>query len=290
MPDYYTCSYGGIVLDAITISDDMGRALLTLEPASGQGGKLLDRGQRLRRSRVRIRFVRRDHADNPLHRRRALAALADGQSRLFRHPVDGTWPAKIGDIQAEREKGIDILDVTFLEDRDSNLAPQGPGPGALPRAGADTVRVQAARTDATLATLGERTHVTAAAVDLAETWQTATPIEARQVYTDLAGVTAAIDTEITRLDASHDLARFPAWVALQELASELGRAGAAATAETAATFELVLGQPTNLLALCATTYGAADCIQRYQQARALNRIDTPLSVPAGTRLVLPLVK
>lgn len=289
MPDYYTCSYGGVILDAITVSDDMGRELLSLAPSSGDGGQLLDRGPRLRRSRVRIHFVRRDDADSPLRRRRDFAALADGQSRLFRHPVDGTWPAKIGDIQAERAKGIDTLDVTFMEDRDSDLAPQAPGPGALPRAGADTVRVQAARTDAALAAIGDSTHITAAAVDLAETWQTAAPIEARQVYTDLAGVTATIDTEITRLGASRDLQRFPAWVALQELASELARAATAATAETSSTFELVLGQPTSLLALCATTYGTTEAVQRYQQARALNRIDTPLSVPAGTRLILPLV-
>lgn len=289
MAGLFPITFGGEVLDAVAIDESAGRELLSLEPTSGAGGRLLDRGPRVRRTRVRLLFAQRagEEPDDPVERRRAFEALADGVTRLFSHPIHGSYPAKASIEREQVEPGLDEIEVLFIEDRDSDLSPARPGAGRLPRAGAQTVAVAAERVTEQLDALGEASEVPGACVELAETWTEAGQTDARQVYVDLGAQSAAIETEIARLGAGSDLDRYALFVRWLELASELARAAEAATAATAATFELRVTETTNLIALCAGLYGAEEALDRYEQARALNRIDTPLSVPAGAVLVLP---
>jgi len=93
----YEASYGGVRLDIVAMADAMSRRVSAHRPTRGQGALLQNRGRDERRTRCTVEFFDRGGGDDPLARRRAFLALASGgKAQLFTHPVDGTWPARIG--------------------------------------------------------------------------------------------------------------------------------------------------------------------------------------------------
>ena len=72
------------------------------------------------------------------------------------------------------------------------------------------------------------------------------------------------------------------------LVRALRQAAEAATRRTAVTTTITLDQAMGLLPLCASI-DPARALEYYEGIRALNRIDTPALVPAGTRLVVPVL-
>ncbi len=285
--------YAGQVLDAVQETQDAGRDLAVHEPVYGDGGMALDRGPRLRRTRLRIEWLARDSADDVLARRNEFLSVVDGQRHLYQSPLDGTWFAVVNDVHHSLEAGIATSDVDLMEDqRDQSNDVVSSAAGVLARAGAQSVSVAAIEVSALLAEMGEPVAVADNAVSLAESWELATQadtLSARDVYADLQAQTTAIDGEARRLNVSENLDRYRLHIALYILSHELRRAAETATADTAHTFEVRVLETTSLLALCDAIYGGSNAIDRYRQVRALQRIDTPLAIPAGTVLLAPVV-
>lgn len=291
----FQLQWGDQVLDALTVSDERGRDLLELRPANGSGGRTFDSGPVLRRSSVMITWTPRDDADDPLARRQAfLEAVATGETRLFVHPLDGIIAAKVGRVSTSNGPDDPVDSVELVEDPGGSFAPLEPSAAVQPRAGAETVRVAAERVELALEPIGETSTIPAESAALAESWaarvdQTDAPVDARRVYRELEAQTSAIDAEIVRLRAAEDLGRYHVYLAFTALGAELGRAAEAATSETSSSFSVTVESDSALLALALDLGGPAKAVRLAAGIRALNRIDTPALVPAGTFLQVPVL-
>jgi hypothetical protein len=292
----FTVTWGTFELDCLSTSEARGRSLVELVPVSGTGGLVIDSGPAPRKAELTLCWVRHSETDDPLARRdEFLAAVAEGISRVFVHPLDGAvYQAKVGDYQERTDSSSAVMDeVTFLEDRETEFAPEQPGAGVEPTAGAQAVSVAADTANAALAVLALESSEPEACRALAESWrdrgnETGTVVDARRVAAELEARTSALAQEIERLALTGSNARFDAYLALVQLASALRQAAASATQRTAQSTTLTVESPTSLLAFCASV-DPANAMALYDGARALNRIDTPLRVPAGTTLRLPVL-
>jgi hypothetical protein len=292
----FTVTWGAFELDCLHTTEARGRSLVELVPVSGTGGLVLDAGPAPRKAQLTLCWVARSDTDDPLARRdELLAAIAEGVSRVFVHPLDGAvYQAKVGDYQERTDASSAVIDeVEFLEDRETVFEPEQPGAGVEPTAGAQSVGVAADNANAALAGLALESSEPEACRALAEAWrdrvnETGTVVDARRVAAELAARTSALAQEITRLGLALANARFAAYLALVQLASALRLAAAGATQRTVLSTTLTVETPTSLLAFCASV-GPANALALYDGARALNRIDTPLRVPAGTTLRLPVL-
>ncbi len=153
--------------------------------------------------------------------------------------------------------------------------------------------VAADNADTALAALALESSEPAAARALAEDWRdrsnaTNTVVDARRVDAELAARTAAIDTEIRTLGLAETNTGYAAYLAFVQLASALRQAAGSATRRTTFTTVVTLDTPTSLLAFCASV-DPLNAQLLYDGARALNRIDTPLRLPAGTTLIFPVL-
>lgn len=287
--------WGDQVLDALTVSDERGRDLLELRPANGSGGRTFDSGPVLRRSTVLLTWTSRDDGDDPLARRQAfLEAVDAGETRLFVHPIEGAIAAKVGRVTGQNGAGDAQDTVEFVEDPATRFAPVEPAASVQPRAGTETVRVAAQRVELALEPIGEASLVPAESTALAESWtarvdETDEPVDARRVYRELEAATSAIDAELARLRAGQVLARYHLYLAFVALGAELARAAEAATSETASSFPITVERAGGLIALALDLGGPAKAVRLAAGMRALNRIDTPALVPAGTRLLVPVL-
>jgi hypothetical protein len=296
MAGRFALRWGEFELDALVTGEVRGRDLVELRPMSGGGGLTLDSGPTLRRCTVTLLWVSHDTADDPLARREAfLAAVTEGNARTFVHPLDGAvYAARVGQHQeSNRPDSTPEDQVEFVEDPSSTFSPTEPGAGVEPTAGAQNVAVAAQRADDELAKLELESSEPAAAAALAESWEeradeTNTVVDARRVATELDSRTSGINAEVQRLELSSTPARYQAYVAMLELASALRQAAAAATQRTAVTTTITLDTATGLLPLCASIDPEL-ATELYHGIRALNQIDTPMLVPAGTRLVVPVL-
>ena len=290
----YQCQWGPFEIDVVMMSDEHGRDLLELRPTNGHGGLNLDSGRVLRRSSVTIVWAPRADTDDPLMRRQEfMQAVNAGLARLFVHPLDGVYKAKAGRVSTSNGPGDPEDVIEFIEEPDNSFEPIEPGASVHPRAGAHGVSNAAKRVDRELKTIGETSPVTHDSVALAESWadraqDTDAPVDARHVYREREAQFRAIEVEIGRLRAASELGRYQLYLALLALGTSLGRAAESATAETASSFALVVERNTSLMALSLSLFGPENGVRMAAGIRALNRIDTPALVPAGTTLQVPV--
>jgi hypothetical protein len=186
-----------------------------------------------------------------------------------------------------------VDNVTFVEDRATDFSPQPVGTGIEPSAGAQSVAVAASQVNAELAALALESDEPDAAAALADDWaarsqETATVVDARRVQTERDQRLDGIDSEVERLELTTRTDRYGAYIAMVSLSTALRKAAQAATQATSVTRTETIGLPLSLRALAASIDPEkADVI--YDGIRALNRIDTPLLIPAGTTLLIPIL-
>jgi hypothetical protein len=288
-------TWGELALDCLYTTEARGRSLVELVPVSGTGGLVIDAGPEPRKAQLTIIWVARTDSDDPLARRdELLAAVAEGVSRLFVHPLDGAvYQAKVGSYTERVDASSAVVDeVEFVEDRETEFEPELPGAGVEPTAGAQSVSVAADNVNAALAVLGLESSEPEAARALAEDWrdrssETNTVVDARRIDADLAARTSAIAAELARMDLAGSNARYAAYLGFVQLASALRKAASSATRKTLFSTTVTIESPTSLLAFCASV-DPERAQELYDGARALNRIDTPLRLEAGTTLRFPV--
>lgn len=293
----FTCSWGPHVLDVSSYMERRGRDLLELLPASGPGGEVIDSGPARRQLQAVLQWLPTPEDTSALDRRDDfLTSIAAGKSLLLIHPLDGgVYLAKIGEHTEAVESATNAVidNVTFVEDRASDFAPQPVGTGIEPSAGAQSVAVAASLVNAELAALTLESDEPDAAAALADDWAarsqaTATVVDARRVQTERDQRLDGIDSEVERLELTTRTDRYQAYIALVSLSTALRRAAQAATQSTSVTRTETIGLPLSLRALAASIDAEkADVL--YDGIRALNRIDTPLLIPAGTVLLIPVL-
>jgi hypothetical protein len=292
----YSITWGDLTLDCLLTTEARGRSLVELVPVSGTGGLVLDAGPEPRKAQLTICWVARSDTDDPLARRdEFLAAVAEGVSRLFVHPLEGAvYQAKVGSYTERTDASSVVVDeVELVEDRETEFEPELPGAGVEPAAGAESVAVAADNVNAALAALALESEEPEAARALAADWrdrstETNTVVDSRRIDADLTARLTAMATEIERLGLASSNARYGAYLGFVQLASALRQAAASATQKTSYTTTVTIATPTSLLAFCASV-DPARAQDLYDGARALNRIDTPLRLEAGTALRFPVL-
>lgn len=289
-------AWGTQVLDASSTQLEHGRAVTELVPAVGDGGAVLDSGPQNRRLRARIQWIPRDgetDADALGRRDAFLASVTEGDARLLVDAVDGeVFAARVADISTSNAPQAALTDdVDFVEDRSTTFAPRDPNVGAEPRAGAEAVQVAADLADAALADVGLESPEPQRAAATAAEWadrasDSDAVVDARRVSAELdARVTGLGDTRST-LGLASTVETGAAEVAVLRVEAALRLAAAAATRTTALSQEITLPRATSLLGLCAQI-DPARARALYDGARALQRLDAVLAIPAGTVVRIP---
>ena len=287
MSEFYDSKFGGERLWISSIETDKGRSLVIHEPSAGSNYTTQDRGPNLGRVTATILFDDFPTDDrDPLTRWRALAALVDGKPHLFSHPNAGSFMAlaenvtELGDsnsvltCQATFVPVTDVATVTTIA-----VASQA-------SAGGNGVASASDAYAAALADVGG-SGVGGSAAGVVDGWQASADTSPRQVMGDTARVTADLYDEAAQYD--DDLAQWEAQRATLLLADAVRVAADAQLAESATTFAVRLSDQTALRALVAAVYGASEADERYVQVLALNDVQNPAAMPAGTELLMPMV-
>lgn len=283
---YYSSSYGDVRLFLSAITTDRTRTQVVHELSSGDEHVVQDRGRAPLRTRCTVLFARMREDDlEPLERCRRLQEIVDDQPRIFRHPTSGSYLARIGafseqiDSSGQITAELEVIQVAPIE------AVAGAGAGALTATGEGAVDAAADALSAELAELDMESPLleqTKAAVD---GWTEDEQVDTRRVLTEVGSLTASLGALAATLE--QDIGLWPAYCRTVLLAEAVRAAGDAATSDTAQTFVVHIAAPVALRAVLASVYSADECDARFQQAMALNDIDTPAWLEPGTELLLP---
>lgn len=281
--------FGDQVIDAVSIADSRGRAFIAQMPARGAGGALFDQGPELRECRLQVRWVKRHADDDPGTRRRALLALADGQTWLFCHPVDGEFPAKMSIESESRESGRISTDIRIVEDRGDPRHTRAAAPGVTVQSAVEAVQGRARAAEKALTDHGLPAAVATDSAARARSWNVPGGPLAADVQTDASRQFAAIQASLADSGAARDPARMDVYWALLDLAAAVADAAEIVTSPSGrGLVELRLHEPATLLALCARLYGGADARAGAAEILRLNpHVRSANAVPAHIPLVVP---
>lgn len=285
--EYLDAQFGPVRLWASRISTTNGRALVIHSPTTGDEHDVQDHGLELRPVTLSLLFDDMpDETASPRERFDQLLALhLAGEPQIFRHPLLGSYRAKIGRFDHDLEGAVITADIEVVP-IGAIATTQATNTGAAPATGEDAVNFAADRADAELEAVGLETPATDAAREAVEAWQEP-DVGARRVLVDVGQVSELIGSEIVRLRLSRSLALWPAHRALLVLGESFAAAARAATADVSRLMVVRTGRPIALNALLANIYGAREVPRRRVQALDLNDLPTPGWIPIGTELRLP---
>lgn len=285
MTRFMTIRWGELVLDDVQVSTARQRGLVTQLPARGRGGFVQDRGPELRDCRVTVQWTKRSNDDDPQARYRKLLALDDGKTRLFVHPIDGAFPAKMSiEDESIQQRQIDVV-VRFVEDRGSVGSNSA---GITVHAAVEAAQKRADDAGRTLAAAGLPTDVAEQSAALATGWLESTPV-ADDVHTGLSRQTAAIGEAIRTQQLEYKPGKLDAYLSLLALSAALTDAASVVTAASPSLVRLEIGAPGTLLALAASLYGGKVAARRAEEIMRLNSLRSSNVIAAGTTLMVPSV-
>ena len=285
MTRFTNIRWGDLALDDVQVSTSRARGLLAQLPARGTGGFVQDRGPELRECRVTVQWTKRHKDDDPVARYRKLLALHDGKTRLFVHPLDGAFPAKLSIEDESIQAGQVDAVLRFVEDRGHAR----PAPGKqTAHAAIEAVQQRAQDAKAALEAAGLPAKVADESRELAASWAEASP-PAAEVHTGLSRQTAAIGDFVQASGAERDPAKLDAYFALLALSASLADAAEIVTASSPSLIELEIAEPVTLLSLSAALYGGQEAARRAREIMQLNLLRSANVIAAGTTLTVPSV-
>lgn len=288
---YYQSAFGGLRLWLGSISTERSRSQVVHELSAGDEYVVQDRGRGPRRVRCQVLFDWMDGDDlSPLERARKLQALVDDQPRLFTHPIDGTFLARVGPFNDQLDSsGTLTAQLDFIAVSDVQpISPNGAGgiPPSVDGAVASAAAALQFEVDGLTLEDSDPALLAQQAADAAQDWATSDNLNARDVLAQTGSLTSSLGAQADSM--SNDISLWSAFKATVLLAETVRVAAQAATAGTAATFLLRIGSPVALRALLASVYPADEAAARYDQVMQLNDIATPAWLAAGAELQLPL--
>ncbi len=286
---YFEASYGGIPLQATSLSTQRGRDINVQSPSRGNKHTLDDRGLRQHVTAYAIRFNDVPGLAPYLDRYDEFLRVAESeQSQIFSHSVDGSYRAKIGPIDAEHDDAaleVRLTCTVYREDEPRQVFPVGAG--AAPVAGVESVTVAAAAADEQLADLELESDVPSDMVDAVTEWSEAEDLDSNDVFLRVASLTAELDEEVATLELAGDLDSWQAYETMMLLRYSLARAAEAFTSDAEIIVDAIVDEPRPLLAIAAELYGAEQAQSRADEIARTNRVRTPGLVPRGTTLKIP---
>lgn len=287
---YYASKWGDIRLWISDIKVTRGRDIVEHEMSKGDDHPIQDRGAAMVRSSLTILFdwMVGEPDLAPLDRLRRFVASIDGESRLFQHPVEGSFLARIKNFEyAIDSSGVITGTGEILPAGDvTPLAPAGSD--GIPASGAGAVDAAADAADIEFNEVNfEGRNVPEAARLAANNWATTDDLNPRAVLAETGSLTSDLGELADALEGS--LVTWQAFKAVVLLAEAVRAAAETATSDTAATFIARIGSTIALRAFVAGLYGAEFAEIRYRQVLQLNDVANPAWLEPGTELVMPQV-
>lgn len=283
---YYAAAWGGLRLWVSSLRYAAGRDVVVHDPSSGSGFITQDRGPALARASMSLMFAAfPGETTSGLDRLRALQALvADGLPRVFTHPVNGSYLARISSLDVDLDASGPPTASCELIPTEQVAAVTAVGGGLVDIWGTGGIMAAADALDAELAAVGMTSPVTADARAAAAAWDD-NPAS-RDVLVTVERLTSTISDEIEAGALDADLALWSALKAYVLLGDAIRTGAVAVSGSSASTITMLLAETTSLRPLLAAVYGASEADARYAEALDLNDLRAPGRIPAGTTLTL----
>lgn len=224
----FEASLGDYLFEVVSIRTDFSRRLDVYTPERGDGADSFDRGRVVRRDQLEIVFT--GTAEGVADLLGGLRELYDtGGVRVFTHPVDGSWPARLGSLNISISSGavtgsVEIVETTTpLADADNVTDPDF-------EFTVQDLAVEADLADQALIAVGEE-PVATTTVSEAFGWTEETSSasretlieQSRSVLLDIRSRYRALPACAENLAAVHGLTRVQG--GLQRLSDTLGQGG-----------------------------------------------------------------
>ena len=281
----YTPAFAGVVLDVVSFQTELSRDVVEHRPHRGRGAQLSDRGQAPRRDTLTV--VLTGTSQEIVTTRQTLLVLAGaGDARLFTHPLDGSWLARLTAFSETLDASA-TLSLTLVEDVPFTERIADP---------TETVTIQdvealADAYDAELAmlevsaTLPADSPSGADALTMVEEWQSDRPTSAQ-----LAELESYRARSLAVRDVLFESPEPAAWRAARKLGElrgtiELYQAGLQRIALSH--HSLTVHHAVPLIQFLAQVYGATDASRLLGEVIRLNGITNPLRIAEGAILTLP---
>lgn len=289
MANLVETKFGGLRLFVTRIATARPRTQVRHGLSDGDDHVVQDRGRGLFVARCSVIFAHmRDDELEPLERLQRLLALVDDKPRLFSHPLEGDFLARVGPFEYTFEAtGTYSAEIEFVAVSEMQQVTPA-GAGGIPASGEGAVAAAAESLGAELAGLGIESSVVGDATTMVDGWASNADLNPRDVYAQTGSLTSSLAGLAGELEL--DLGMWPAYKAAIVLNEAIRAAAEAVTADVARTFLVRIGEPIALNALLATIYGADEVDLRRGQVLKLNDIANPAWLEPGTDLLLPAAR
>jgi hypothetical protein len=292
-------SYGAVEFDCEAVEDMFPRTIELNEYKNKDGGDAGDRGAGIRETECDIIFFDRpsiagEGPDSSLDFRsrwhRFFAAYMRGRAQDFVHPTEGGYRAVVHNlrkIEAAGDPDVIRAHCTFVEDS-TNPSPLVTGSSRPRSSGLVEAEVALDDADDALGDLEEPPDLDFIAdiEGLLGRWRE--PELALDIASDLNRATRLIETAQRTLTTDPD--SYEAFVALERLAANLRLSAEAARQEQPQLRTVIVEVEQPLRTFVAALYGAEEAMRRHDEVMALNPIDDPGLLEAGTELLVPVAE
>lgn len=286
-PELYETSFGSVRLYVSRLSTPIGRSIVVHDPSTGDEHTIQDRGRVLATASVTLLFDWMTFDDlSPLDRLKALRNEIDDRPRIFRHPIEGSYLARIGAFDVEIDEHGVISATCEIYPAGDILTTDPAKAGMITASGVGAVSAAAMLTQAEYDALGlGGGDLPARCASTVDAWAASPDTSPRNVLVQTGALADELGTMSGSLDNSLDT--WAAFKATIMLAEAVRAAADLAMSDAAATFVMRIGSAVALRSLLASLYGADDAQARYDAVLLLNDIATPALLPPGTVLSLP---
>lgn len=285
---FYDCTFGKARMWVASASTTEGRSLVTHEPAAGDNYGHQDHGAKELTARLSLLFDRMvGETMSPVDRLQLLRSEIDGKPRIFRHPILGSFSARISEFSHEiDERSIISATCMVHQQTDETPAVTGAGAGGSLPAGQGAVAASAAAAKASLAAIGVDSTITDEAAATVDAWtagsETAGP---RQIAAESKSLTQRIYAKAAELEQY--IEKWGGYRGLILMAEDVAAAAEAATEDSVASMVMRLNTTVAARALISSVYPADEFDERYGQFTRLNDIDNPSNLAPGVLYLMP---
>jgi len=284
---FFTARFAGVDLEIATWTESIGRTVVQHEPSRGDGAELSDRGRVPRTYELSIRLT--GTAVEVADKRATLVAIAaNGDTRVFEHPLDGVIRCKLTDFNHTVGPGDVSAQITLIEDLAfSRRFPQDETPdlGTFPE-----VQIRASEASEAISGLASLPTATtpdfAAATNKAATWRDRAQSDVAQDVEAMRGSSRGL---VRELDRTNDVDAYQASLALEAFRGAYEQYARTVNRGRGATFTLTVARPLPMIVLLSRIYGATRAESLESDILRINDVRDATRVESGKILTLPVV-
>jgi HPt (histidine-containing phosphotransfer) domain-containing protein len=282
---WFTAAFGDFPLRITSITTEDGRDIVVQTPARGSKHFNQDRGAKVGTVNAEIVFVDEPGATDFRDRFESFRSLiSDGEPKVFSHPVIGAYMARChGGSHTADPRNMITFAVTFTPENEPQTVARALA-GVAPMAGVQALQVASQEADDAIAEADLASAAPGNTLARVQGWSDARDagtLDSQDVIVGVESAVAEINQAIDDLECASQIERWPAYVALVNLAYATRRVADSFTSSSERMIPFTVVEPQPLLAICAYVYGADRAVDMAPLVARRNRIRSPGLVPPG---------